>query len=160
MVLYLTMPSRNQQQANDRWQQTFPSNIGEITLLVPPARENTGLRKPYQYKLSIAKGRQLIKNLKVAVAPFAPFKLQCTLIDSKAVKYGVRLGIFLLGHVPGACGNPAEGITEEGWKKVTETVTALLAAKLEDACLYIEDWTPDKKFQARFETYIAYAELL
>ena len=146
-----------QKERNDSWLQ----DAGMITFLCPPERPTPpGLRKPYQYILPIAETKKLLEELKTAIKPFDKPKLQMGGAYKKGLSRGIRLNIFLLGYYPGACGNLNEGITKEDWETVTKNVYDILVKYLPDACPYIEDWRTERKFQFRFETYIAFQELL
>lgn len=147
----------NQQQSNQAWQQEAQTNVGSVTFLVPPQR-NSGLRKPYQYKTTTADFTRLKTELKTISTQFG-FRLQCDLVDTKPVKYGSRLDCFLLGYAPGYVGG-LRGITREEWEKITTELCARLKQSLgDDVSVYVEPWTAERKFQARFETYVMFAEL-
>lgn len=148
----------NQEQTNQAWKQTIQPERGpSITILVPPVR-NSGLRKPYQYQTTTAEFRKLKQDAKTIAEQFGN-NLQCAGVDSKPVTYGARLDIFLLGYKPGHTGTTT-GVTRAQWEKVTTELCDRLKQSLgEDIAVYIEPWTAERKFQARFETYIMFEEL-
>lgn len=147
----------NQQSINQAWKQELQTNVGSVTFLVPPQR-NSGLRKPYQYKTTTAEFRGLKQGLKIIASQFGD-NLQCDLVDSKPVTYGARLNCFLLGYKPGYTGGNT-GVTCDQWGKVTTELCARLKQSLgDDVLVYVEPWTAERKFQARFETYVMFSEL-
>lgn len=147
---------KTQQETNAEWTRTVPSNIGPIGILVPP-QSNSGLRRPYHYERSIGECRSLEMDLKSIMSGFKQ-KLQCALLDLKAVKYGRRVQIFALGYRPGLCGDEHVGITDDQWQEFAGAIASRLRQSLGDeVSVYVEPWSDTKKFQLRFETYILYA---
>lgn len=141
--------------SNQEWEKQYGKPGMEVTLLVPPKRQ-TKLPKPYQYELSVGKGRSLIEEIKKICAPFRN-KLQCVLIEKKLLSRGVRIDVFLLGFCPGFCGDDM-GVTKEEWDNITSLISKELEI-LPDVPLYVEDWSNERKFQLRLETYILFSEL-
>lgn len=139
---------KTQQEINDAWLVTQ----GGITFLEPLRRES-GLRKPYQYKLSESEILSLKAALKKAIEPWKA-KLQCDLIDFKRTGLGFRLNIFLLGHTNTWTGMTSTGVTAEEWSAAVDAAKTALKPLDADAPVYAEPWTSERKFQARFETYI------
>lgn len=146
---------KTQQQMNAEWTRTVQSNVGQVTLLVPPPVE-TQLRSPYQYERSLTECRSLRLDLKNTAAEFKP-RLQCALVETKAVTYGMRFSIFALGYRPGFC-DGQEGLTIDQWYDFSNRIISRLRLSLgEDVSVYVEPWSGSKKFQLRFETYIKYS---
>ena len=150
----------NQNEINNNWLKTVPTNVGECTFITPPVRVVPGLRKPYECEIPAAEGKQLVKELKDMFSNLESASLQCVLVESKPTKYGIRLNIFLLGHRPDFCGEPHKGCNAQFWNVTTEWLATKLRETLGDwVQVYAEPWSADEKFQARFETYIKYSEL-
>ena len=145
---------------NKSWLQTEKGNGLTMTILAPPLKKVVGLRRPYQMEVPTAVVAKLKKDLKAALKPYATPVLQCDLSDFKAVTYGARIDVFLLGYAPGLCGDPAAGITREQWDTITAQITALIQRALgAGETMYVEPWSAKIKFQARYETYVKYQEL-
>lgn len=150
---------KTQEQTNAEWHQTFESNAGQCTLLVKPARIVPGLRKPYEYEVTAQDARNLIADLNATLRHNKQL-LQCGLVDKKTVTYGIRFNLFLLSYRRGLVSDSAAGCSPGQWQAITEAVVQRIKATLGDDCpVYVEPWTPDAKFQARFETYIKFREL-
>lgn len=147
----------SQATVNEKWKQKFQSNVGEIVMLVPPKRQS-GLRKPYDFVAPMAEVAALVKDVKTILQPYANGRLQCGHVATKSASRGRKFSVFLLGYKPGFCGTP-DGISAADWESVASTVKSRIANTLGDCEMYIEDWNPDHKFQARFETYIMYQEM-
>lgn len=147
----------DQKDINAAWLQSLDSNAGKITMLVPPKRI-ASLRKPYDYELPARECREMLQEAKAILKPFDTL-LQCKLVDSKPTKYGCRVNLFLLGYRPGYCGEATRGLTVEQWQEATDKLRVHLVASLPDAMIYIDPWSSEKKFQARFETYVLFPEL-
>lgn len=156
------MPLKTQEEINQEFRQTFQSNVGEVTILMQPRHTTPGLRKPYEYELPVADARALVKELKdyLKANGNEGKALQCDLVDTKSVKYGMRLNVFLLGFRPGLTGEPEKGIYQHEWDRIWNGLIAIIKAQLgENVSVYVEPWSDKEKFQLRFETYIKFTEL-
>ena len=150
---------KTQEEINALFNVKIGSSLGPVSLLQQPTREVPGLRKPYQYEVSAADGKQLVKDLQDMLNPLDNNSLQCSGVSTKPTKYGIRLDVFLLGFRPGFCGD-SMGCTDIFWQGVTLGLINRLKQTLGSSVLvYVEPWTDKEKFQARFETYIKYREL-
>ena len=130
------------------------TNIGTVGFIQTSRKNRPKIRKPYEYELTPAKTNKLNDVLKKYLKCYDNGMLQCVLVEKKGLMHGIRLHIFLLGYKPGLCGTP-EGITKEGWEKVTKDVQDILNKYLgPEAKAYIEEFSEKDKFQFRFETYI------
>ena len=146
-----------QKEINEAWQVECAGPAGlTLGVLVQPKQGDPTLRKPYEYTLDIADFRNLDNQIKALIKPYGKNKLQCDLVETKSVKYGQRLGVFLLGYRPGLCGDPSEGITKVEWEDLQAELTALLSLFLPGCKPYFEKWNKSSKFQARFDTYIMF----
>lgn len=117
------------------------------------------LPHPYKHALPLAKGQELIAELKKAAAPFVR-KLQCDGVRTKPVTRGVRLDIFLLGYRPGLCGEGSEvGMEKKEWDDLIESFRVLIKEAL-GVDIDADPWRKNQKFRLMFHTYIAYEEML
>lgn len=136
------------------------SNIGTLTV-IQTIRKNKpkNLKRPYEYVLPIKKARELNTLIKATIKKYG---IQITFLDTKSVTYGQRFSIFLLGN--------CTEISKKDWIKVNNDLEKVLQKFLgKDARLYTEDYNTNfnkighinapYKFQARFQTYIAFKEL-
>jgi len=140
-----------------RWLQTRQTNVGAVTFIEPPARVSN-LRKPYQYLLTCAGMKKLMKDMKDMTSAFNVRNSQCSLVDSKAVSYGRKFGVWTLSFAPGFCGDN-RGCTQEQWVAYTNSILKRLEKDLGEVDLYVEPWNSTRKFQMRFDTYVMYKEL-
>lgn len=153
---------------NQQHLHNVPTNVGEVTL-IHVARQNrpAGLKKPYEYVLSIEQVNALFDELKALIKPGNSKGLQCAGLWKKATTKGIRLNVFCLGFRVGLCGDHpdnARGVTAEYWTEICEGIQNILQKFLgEDAKIYAEPYVENEpamghhKFQARFETYIMYS---
>lgn len=136
---------------NDKWRQKLQGSIGEVEILVPPTR-NSGLRKPYQFELTQQQMDELVSQLREEFDRVPKGRLQYGYVDFKPVKYGIRLDLFALGY---RRGDQNTGITAREWRRLTGALRIIVKSMLgDDAAVYIEPFSSERKFQARFETYI------
>ena len=147
----------SQATVNKKWKQKFQSNVGEIEMLVPP-KKRTALKKPYEFVATIAEVAALVKDVKAIVMPYRKGRLQCDLLETKAVSCGVRFGLFLLGYKPGYCGTP-DGISAADWRAVTDAIKKRIKKTLKGCEIYVDAWRTGRKFQLRCDTYIMYKEM-
>lgn len=141
---------KTQEEINKSWEQTS----GGITLLEPPQRES-GLRKPYQYKMAEPEILKLKAALLTALQPWKS-RLQCSLVEFKRTGLGFRVTVFLLAW-PNTWEQPGKQkfyVSPEDWNETANTLKEALKPLDPDAPVYVEPWTGERKFQARFETYI------
>jgi hypothetical protein len=118
-----------------------------------------GLTGRYQYEVPAAEAKQLIVDLRKIGKPIDDRLVQMYFVSTKPVMKGIRFGIFILGFRPGYTGD-TRGITKEQWEKVTADTLARIRQTLgNNVNMSIEPWSSERKFDARFETYIKYAEL-
>ena len=139
------MMNKAQIEDNKKWLCKTKTRIGEVEYLVPPKVPNN-LKGVYEYVLPMIAVTTLVSDMKAIVANSG---LQCTLIDKKAITYGVRLQVFLLG---------GRGVTESQWNEITDLVFSKLKTCLPEAVPYVEPWDKITKFQARWKGYIKYKE--
>lgn len=137
------------------------TNIGTIQIIATTrVNRPVGLRKPYEYVVSIKRFKKhfdkinkVFENIKEGET------FQHAGIWKKSISKGIKLDIFMLGYAIGSCGNNS-GVTEKQWNetinKIQKQITYLLG---EDAQMYVEPYCDNKKFQARFQTYIMYTEM-
>ncbi len=155
---------------NEDYLVDVPTNIGTITV-IDVKRKNVpaGLKKPYEYISSLPdvnnhynKIKDYLKDKddsrKKNLHP-VPGKLQYASIDRKVVTKGIKLTVFLLGYSPRSTGD-ITGVTKDQWNAIVKQTQKLLFDFLgPDAEMYVEPFSTDDKFQARFETYVMYSEL-
>lgn len=140
-----------------------PTNVGIVTF-IDTSRKNRpkGLRKPYEYVVSIEDGKKLYDELKALLKPQEQ-ACQCAGVNRKALSRGVRLEVFVLGYTPGLCGpnDDRTGLQKAQWQTLCKDVQNILFKYLgKDARIYADRYSKKDKFQARIEAYIAYSELL
>lgn len=140
------------------------TNVGTVTI-IQTVRKNrpTDLRKPYEYKVPATKCQKLLKELSDFLKPLENRFFQYAGAWYSPCKYGIRFNLFLMGYSKGLCGpnDKRAGVTPTNWKKTCNFVQNKLFKYLgKDARMYHEPYSTTDKFQARFETYIAYSELL
>lgn len=140
----------NQEEINREWMREFNSNIGTVTILTSPKIKTSGLKGPYEYRLTDSKLSDLISNLK-DIGKAA--RIQCNLVDVKPLMYGKRIRLFFLGYPPGFTGDES-GITARDWSRIAARLRRTIKI-LPGAKPYIEPWTIDDKFQMRFTAYVA-----
>ncbi len=138
---------------------TVQSNVGNIEI-IDTRRKNVpeGLRKPYEYRLTTADCVNLYEGLRELLKPWQ-LKCQFASVQRKLLTRGIRLNVFVLAYTPGFCGDAdAEtGVRRLQWRGMCKQLENVLINFLgEDAQMYAEPYNTSDKFQARFETYIAY----
>lgn len=145
----------------NRWSQSFNSNVGKVTLLVPPGNPNRPAHIPpgYEWELPEKEVREMqeaIRRLFKSVVK----KVQCELLQVTSRKHGVRLHIFVLAYRPGLCGpnSESEGITKEEWESLVLSLDKELS-RLSGSLMYFEKWSDTRKFQIRFEAVIAFQKI-
>jgi hypothetical protein len=148
-------------QTGPEFKRDIPSNVGIITVLVTERQNRpAGLRKPYEYILPCAIAERKYKAIRDFLKEHGEEKFQCSYASKKGLSRGMKFNLFLLGYSPALCG-PDKRCTREEWEqavvKTQEMVHDMLGP---DARMYIDSFDPNKKFQARFETYIAYEEMI
>jgi hypothetical protein len=146
-----------QEDINMEWWKEFDANVGRVTMLIQPRHVTPGLRKPYEWLLQWDEVDATILHLR-GIANNHKARLQCDLVKSKSLAFGKRVEIFLLGYRPGFCGDDGKGVTQEEWSTIGDKVRLALRY-LDGAKPYIEPWSADKKFELRFEAYIAIKEM-
>ena len=138
----------------------IPTHIGTITV-IGTVRKNrpAGLRKPYEYSLSIKDSEALVKEMRAGIKGVRGF--QCAGVGKKGLARGIKLDFFLLGYRPGLCGDDEEGVSREVYGKTVGALQQALTKYLgKDARVYAEPYSLKKKFEARFETYIQFSEMV
>ena len=133
------------------------AGITSIGLLVKPDQGDGTLKKPYEFEIPAAVARQLGKDLKDLLKPLNK-RLQYAYLETKAVSKGQRIGLYMLGYKPGLY--PEVGVTHGQWDTLcaalVKRITVTLGKRVD---CYVEPWSPLRKFQFRFETYIKFTEL-
>jgi len=146
-----------QSDINAEWHKELDSNVGKIGLLVQPRQVTPGLRKPYEWVLKTHEAYALSRSL-IKLAKIERSACQCTLVETKSLRYGIHLSLFFLSCPPGWF-KEYTGHTALQWTSLGEalkfTLTPLAGAKV-----YIEEWSDKKKFQIRFDAYIAAEEMI
>ncbi len=160
----------SQKNDNRKFRKTVQSSVGALGLLIQPKHESK-LPRPYEYELGVSEFRAMVGELKVIVKPL---RLQCDLVDVRAITRGARLHLFLLGYRPGlipaAVSYPgarklagddglAKGVTRDQWEQMICDTRCALEARLIKISLYAEPWSRSEKFQLRFGAYVKYKEL-
>lgn len=137
------------------------TSIGVVTYIQTERKNRPkGLRKPYEYILPIKDANSLYQELKTLLKPYEK-TCQCAGASKKNVSYGMKLNLFVLGYVPGFCGDDECGLNRKEWQSLCKEIQEIFYKFLgKDARIYAEKFTKTEKFQARFETYIAYTETL
>lgn len=138
---------------------TVQSNVGNIEI-IDTRRKNVpeGLRKPYEYRLTTAACVNLYEELRELLKPWQ-LKCQFASVQQKMLRRGIRLNLFVLAYTPGLCGaaDTVTGVRRLQWRAICKLLDCTLINFLgEDAQMYAEPYNTSDKFQARFETYIAY----
>lgn len=152
----------SQKRTNQEFLRTFPLHNGlNIPVIEQPPTRATTLRKPYQYCITIAQAKKMLADIKNLLNKDAiTGQLQCDLICTKSIKFGIRLDFFLLACSPGLT-SKGSGLSEQEWIRITSSAKTIFEAGLGECPeMYIEPWSDSKKFQAQFETYIMYQELV
>ncbi len=138
---------------------TVQSNVGNIEI-IDTRRKNVpeGLRKPYEYRLTTADCINLYEQLCRVLQPWQS-ACQIAAVSRKPLKRGMRLELFVLAYTPGSCGDSdaVTGVRRLQWRAICKQLENCLINFLgEDAQMYADTYSTSDKFQARFETYIAY----
>ena len=129
-----------------------------ITLLEAPTPENS-LPGRYQYELPAETAGQMVVELKRKMKELDGV-LQCSIVSVRTLARGIRLNVFLLGYDNvDAAGMSLPGIGEGEWEDAVGEVLGIIRSRLPDIIPYIEDWSTESKFQARWAGYIKYKEL-
>lgn len=103
------------------------------------------MKHPYKYLCNIQDVISRVANMKKLLEINS---LQCNLVVTKQISKGCRLDIFLLGD---------RNTTAGYWNKITRDIQEQLTHLLGDkAIMYKDEYTTDRKFQARFTDYIMY----
>lgn len=138
---------------------TVQSNVGNIELIdTRRKRVPAGLRKPYEYSLTTADCVNLYDSLQELLRPWQA-ACQFASVQRKPLTHGIRLNVFVLAYTPGLCGDAdaATGVRRLQWRGMCKQLENVLINFLgEGAQMYAESYSTSDKFQARFETYIAY----
>jgi hypothetical protein len=142
-----------------------PTTSGPVLTVIETARKNrpAGLNKPYEYVLRRTVADSKFKSLQdyLRRRDMDVRKFQYCAICRKTLAKGFRLNLFILGYTKGLCGNPDKGVTRQEWTNVcAKTQKALFGMLGQDAKAYIDEFSDSKKFQMRFEAYVAYKEEL
>lgn len=135
-----------------------------MALCNPPDNPNRpkGLKNPYQWVLPIADFDKLWAAIRRAVKPYKK-QLQCRYLHAKPAARGARLEVFL-----SAAAKPFEldkhgaskAMSQTDWNTLIERLDNVLAKYLPDSAMFADDWTREQQFQLRFQTHVAYKELL
>lgn len=158
---------------NQQFIREVPSNVGTLGIIVTERKKcPAGLKKPYEYVAKKAAIDKLFKNINGEIEKQenehpssdsrynSSAKFQVLMIRKKPVTMGIRFTLFLLGYTVGATGDTT-GCSKKDWYALTKMVQKELKSALgKDAKMYVEPFSKANKFQARFETYIAYKELM
>jgi len=138
----------------------IPTSIGPITVIGTERKNRpAGLRKPYEYVVPLTAAEALVKELRSGLKDAEGKGFQCSLVSRKGLTRGIKLEIFLLGYRPNLCGDPtgvSPALYGETVRLVQRTLNKCLGM---DARMYAEPYSNDRKFQARFETYIMFEEM-
>lgn len=139
----------NQKTQNAAYIDKVNSSIGVIEYINTP-KIKTSLKHPYQYKLYINDVNNLLKDLKKL--DFVKNNgVQHYLIDKKSISKGIRLQTWILADYE---------TTKIEWDKIISAFSNAIRKYVKDAVIYVEDKVSDnRKPQARWETYIQYAEI-
>lgn len=144
-----------QDDINKAWERRAgPKGFETVGLIQPaPLKPTSGLLRPYVFAASMAEvdiAKQRFKQLFKSYGD----KIQCDLADFKKTGYGWRFTFFLLAYRPGLT-HDATGIDSSQWISVTERCREIIWGLIgQEPMLYVEPFTNNAKFQARFETYI------
>lgn len=152
---------------NKLWEVRVKSQLGSdiFICLEQPKQGDPTLKRPYQFVLPIKKCAALFESLRGYFEELyqkKPRILQCPNVARKSVKCGMRMNVFMLGYAPGFIGDES-GCSFEQWRAINEIVWSMIQEVVgEDYQIlpYVEDWTKERKFQARWETYFKYTEML
>lgn len=138
---------------------TVQSNVGNIEIIDTRRKcVPAGLRKPYEYRLTTAACVNLYEELRGVLQPWQA-SCQIASVQWRMLKRGIRLDLFVLAYTPGACGavDTVTGVRRLQWRAICKQLENVLINFLgEDAQMYADPYSTSDKFQARFETYIAY----
>lgn len=135
------------------------SNIGDIEIIDTRRKcVPAGLRKPYEYSMTTADCVNLYEELRELLKPWQA-SCQFASVQRKLLTRGIRLNVFVLAYTPGRCGDTAAvtGVRRLQWRGMCKQLENVLINFLgADAQMYADPYSTSDKFQARFETYIAY----
>ena len=138
---------------------TVQSNVGNIEIIDTRRKcVPAGLRKPYEYRLTTAACVNLYAELHDLLRPWQA-ACQFASVQRKLLTRGIRLNVFVLAYTPGSCGavDTVTGVRRLQWRAICKQLENVLINFLgEDAQMYADPYSTSDKFQARFETYIAY----
>jgi hypothetical protein len=121
---------------------------------------DVGLKKPYQFVMSINVARAVLKKAETLFGSFVEGmvsgrKCQYSFITTKPVKYGIRFEAYVLGlKAPAFEG----GATEEEWAEICQRAGDFISDNFPGATPLIQAYGEDRKPQIRFGTYIQYEE--
>lgn len=140
----------------------IPSNVGVVTFIDTSRKiRQPGLRKPYEYEISIQDKNNLLNELNSLLDQHKK-TCQCAGVGVKTLSLGIRIDVFVLAYTPGLCGEVDEcGINRIQWKELCKGIQDILFKYLgKDARIYSDRYTKKDKFQARITAYLAFSEML
>lgn len=116
---------------------------------------NTGR---YSHVLTVARYREMMGRLKAFLKHYAP-GMQYASAHDKAVTYGRKLDVYILGFPPGLCGD-ARGLPEQEWNEFITSFKQLIEEYL-PAVTYVRDqpWTDGEKSWVTVHTFVMFEEL-
>lgn len=133
---------------------------GDVTVIETKRKNRpAGLRKPYEYVLSLKDADLFITELRFATKALENQGFQFGGVTRKGLTRGYKVDFFLLGYEPDS--GDTDGVSRKQWEEVTTLVQSILTKYLgPDAEAYIEPYSSSEKFQARWEAYVMYKEFL
>ena len=143
---------------NPNCQANVNSNIGVLTV-VDTSRKNRpkDLPKPYDYILSIKEVEHLYKELKTKEKELKTKNVCMALVTKKPLSKGMKVGFWCSAYGDHVS---EKGISPKNWEETCEWLQKTLLSYLgPDAQAYFQN-VSNRRFQMRFETYIAYREIV
>jgi len=112
----------------------------------------------YEHRLTVPRYREMLDRLKEFLKPFEP-RMQDASVQDKAVSYGRKLDVYILGFPPGLVGDE-RGLPEQEWNEFIASFKQLIEGYL-PGVRYIQDqpWTEGQKSWVTVHTFVMFEEL-
>ena len=138
---------KTQEQMNQEWMEDH----GAYIILKAP-KVNKELKGLYGHETKRENVLSLISKLK-EIKKSENNKLQIYLLETKHLKRGYKISLFLLGYDPTLM-KTEYGMSERMWIDLTNEIKNVVSEIIPDAVFYVEPWTTTDKFSFRWEAYI------
>lgn len=120
------------------------------------------MNRRYTHKADLATVQKTIRELTQVCDDFvASKKCQYALVDTKPIKYGVRLEVSVLSFAPGLLDDPTRGCSPGEWVDLVHSLNRIMLSLPPGVMLKPDAYTTKSKFGVRTGyVYVGYTELL